>query len=73
MVVDQLERRGIRDARVLAAMTNVRRDAFVPADEQGEAYADRALGIDCGQTISQPYIVALMTAALELTGDETVL
>ena len=73
MVVDQLERRGIRDARVLAAMTNVRRDAFVPVDEQGEAYADRALGIDCGQTISQPYIVALMTEALELTGNETVL
>jgi protein-L-isoaspartate(D-aspartate) O-methyltransferase len=73
MVVDQLERRGIRDARVLAAMTDVRRDAFVPEDEQAEAYADRALGIDCGQTISQPYIVALMTEALELTGDETVL
>ena len=45
----------------------------MPDDEQSDAYADRALAIDCGQTISQPYIVALMTEALELTGTESVL
>jgi protein-L-isoaspartate(D-aspartate) O-methyltransferase len=73
MVGDQLERRGIHDPRVLAAMAKVRRELFVPADEQAAAYADRALSIDCGQTISQPYIVALMTEALELTGAEMVL
>ena len=73
MVAEQLERRGIHDPRVLAAMAKVRRDLFVPVDEQAAAYADRALSIDCGQTISQPYIVALMTEALELTGSEMVL
>jgi protein-L-isoaspartate(D-aspartate) O-methyltransferase len=73
MVAEQLERRGIRNPRVLAAMAKVRRDLFVPAEEQGAAYADRALSIECGQTISQPYIVALMTEALELAGTEMVL
>jgi protein-L-isoaspartate(D-aspartate) O-methyltransferase len=73
MVAEQLERRGIRDPRVLAAMAKVRRDLFVPAEEQEAAYADRALSIECGQTISQPYIVALMTEALELAGTEMVL
>jgi protein-L-isoaspartate(D-aspartate) O-methyltransferase len=73
MLVDQLERRGIQDARVLAAMGRVPRERFVPADEVAESYGDRALNIDCGQTISQPYIVALMTEALELTGRESVL
>ncbi len=73
MIEDQLQRRGIRDPRVLTAMAKVPREAFVPPDEQTEAYADRALALDCGQTISQPYIVALMTEALELTGHESVL
>jgi protein-L-isoaspartate(D-aspartate) O-methyltransferase len=73
MLVDQLERRGIRDPRVLEAMGRVLRERFVPADEVEESYADRALTIDCGQTISQPYIVALMTEALELLGSESVL
>src|SRR5262245_41081578 len=73
MVTDQLERRGIHDRHVLAAMARVRRDFFVPPDQKAEAYADRALEIDCGQTISQPYIVALMTEALELSGRESVL
>lgn len=73
MVVEQLAHRGINDRQVLAAMAKVRRDYFVPSDERAEAYADRALTIDCGQTISQPYIVALMTEALELTGAESVL
>jgi protein-L-isoaspartate(D-aspartate) O-methyltransferase len=73
MVAEQLERRGIRDARVLSAMGKVRREVFVPPEEQSDAYADRALSLDHGQTISQPYIVALMSEALELTGDESVL
>jgi protein-L-isoaspartate(D-aspartate) O-methyltransferase len=73
MVAEQLERRGIRNSRVLAAMGKVRREVFVPPDEIADAYADRALALEHGQTISQPYIVALMTEALELTGDETVL
>ncbi len=54
-------------------MDKVPREQFVVEGEEYEAYADRALTIDCGQTISQPYIVALMTEALELTGEETVL
>jgi protein-L-isoaspartate(D-aspartate) O-methyltransferase len=73
MVVDQLSRRGICDQRVLTAMAKVPREQFVPLEERYDAYADRALTIDCGQTISQPYIVALMTEALELQGHESVL
>jgi protein-L-isoaspartate(D-aspartate) O-methyltransferase len=73
MIRVQLSRRGIHDRRVLAAMAKVPRERFVGPEWRWEAYADRALGIDCGQTISQPYIVALMTEALELTGTEKVL
>jgi protein-L-isoaspartate(D-aspartate) O-methyltransferase len=73
MVFDQLQRRGIRDPRVLTAMLRVPRHKFVPPGEQRDSYADRALTLECGQTISQPYIVALMTEALELTRNETVL
>jgi len=73
MIVDQLERRGIADPRVLQAMAKVPREVFVLPREVREAYADRALLLECGQTISQPYIVALMTEALELTGTEHVL
>jgi protein-L-isoaspartate(D-aspartate) O-methyltransferase len=69
----QLRHRGIRDERVLHAMAKVRRERFVLPENIDQAYADRALGIDCGQTISQPYIVALMTEALELSGGEKVL
>lgn len=61
MVVDQLQARGIQDARVLAAMRDVPRHLFVPAEMVGDAYADTPLPIGYGQTISQPYIVALMT------------
>ncbi len=61
MIESQLERRGIRDKRVLQAMRAVSRAAFVPADLEGESEEDRPLPIGCGQTISQPYIVALMT------------
>jgi protein-L-isoaspartate(D-aspartate) O-methyltransferase len=60
----QLERRGIADARVLAAMRAVPREWFVPDEVQAQAYADRALPIGSGQTISQPFMVALMTEAL---------
>jgi protein-L-isoaspartate(D-aspartate) O-methyltransferase len=69
----QLRRRGIRDERVLAAMARVPREAFVPEDARADAYADAALALSHGQTISQPYIVALICQALELRGDEHVL
>ena len=73
MIEKHLRARGIHSPGVLAAMQRVPRDRFTPAKFQDEAYADRALAISCGQTISQPYMVALMTQALELTGEETVL
>jgi protein-L-isoaspartate(D-aspartate) O-methyltransferase len=69
----QLRRRGIRDERVLAAMAHVPREAFVPSGARRHAYADAALSLPHGQTISQPYIVALICQALELQGDERVL
>ncbi len=61
-----LARRGIRDARVLAAIARVPRDLFVPPAFAAEAWADTALPIDCGQTISQPFVVAFMTEALDV-------
>ncbi len=73
MVEKQIELRGIKDKRVLAAMQKVERERFVPDDVRPHAYADRALPIGYGQTISQPYIVALMTELLELHGPEKVL
>lgn len=73
MVKHQLASRGLRDQRVLTAMGRVPREAFVPAGIAHEAYFDCALPIDCGQTISQPIIVAMMTEALQLSGDEKVL
>jgi protein-L-isoaspartate(D-aspartate) O-methyltransferase len=73
MVEHQLERRGIRDPLVLEAMRRVPREAFVPPELADEAYADGPLPIGEGQTISQPYIVALMVEALELRGGERVL
>jgi protein-L-isoaspartate(D-aspartate) O-methyltransferase len=69
----QLHSRGIRDERVLAAMARVPREAFVPAGSRRHAYADAALSLPHGQTISQPYIVALICQALELQGGERVL
>ncbi len=65
--------RGIKSSRVLAAMNRVPRERFVPNELERLAYADRAVPIGCSQTISQPYIVALMTEALQLTGAEHVL
>ncbi len=73
MLRKHLLERGIGDARVLDAMRRVPRERFVPADLRGRAYADQALPVECGQTISQPYIVALMTQAMELSGTERVL
>jgi len=63
----------IKDKRVLAAMASVPRESFVPAESRYEAYEDRPLPIGFDQTISQPFIIALMTEALELTGGEKVL
>lgn len=73
MVTDQLQRRGIRDEHVLSAMRAVPRHRFVPEEHRHLAYADGPLPIGQGQTISQPYIVALMTQLLQLAGDEEVL
>ena len=73
MVERQLRRRGIRDERVLEAMSAVPREAFVPGDERRRAYRDGALRIAEGQTISQPWIVACMAELLELSGDERAL
>ena len=73
MLSTQLRRRGIHDRNVLTAMARVPRERFLRADMRDEAYADRALQIDCGQTISQPYIVGLMTQALDLSPQHSVL
>jgi protein-L-isoaspartate(D-aspartate) O-methyltransferase len=73
MVEEQIQRRGIHDPRVLEAMAKIPRELFVSPDYQGEAYEDRPLPIGEGQTISQPYMVAIMTRSLELKGRERVL
>jgi len=73
LLVGRLIDQGIRDPRVLAAFARVPRTFFVPEEAQAEAEADRPLDIGCGQTISQPYVVAAMAEALELTGRERVL
>ena len=73
MVAEQLEQRGITDARVLAAMRAVERERFLPGELTGHAYDDGPLPIGSGQTISQPYMVALMTEVAMLTGRERVL
>ena len=73
MVQDQLRDRGIRDERVLTAMTEVPREQFLDADHQSRAYADEAVPIDAGQTISQPWVVARMTELLAPQPGERVL
>ena len=73
MIDDHLKRRGIHSPQVLAAMARGPRERFVSPDVQRAAYTDRALAIDCQQTISQPYMVALMSQALSLSGTEHVL
>jgi protein-L-isoaspartate(D-aspartate) O-methyltransferase len=69
----RLRRNGITDQKVLAAIESVPRDVFVPADSQDNAYSERALPIDCGQTISAPVIVGLMTAALDVGDRDRIL
>ncbi len=73
MVREQLESRGVRDPAVLAAMREVPREEFVPPELKGEAYDDNPLPIGEGQTISQPYMVAYMSEALELSPSHRVL
>lgn len=73
MVEEQIAGRGVRDQRVLAAMRTVPREVFVPYDQAEAAYDDCPLPIGSGQTISQPYIVAVMIEAAELKPDERVL
>ncbi|MCJ7693789.1 MAG: protein-L-isoaspartate(D-aspartate) O-methyltransferase [Anaerolineaceae bacterium] len=73
MVSLQIQHRGVKDPRVLDAMGKVPRHEFVPDNAASWAYADSPLSIGNGQTISQPYIVALMSELLRLEGDEKVL
>jgi protein-L-isoaspartate(D-aspartate) O-methyltransferase len=73
MVAQQLRRRGVRDERVLEAMATTPREAFVPGVPTSLAYDDRALPIDAGQTISQPYMVARMTELLEVERGDRIL
>lgn len=73
MVAGQIAARGIRDALVLKVMSEVPRHLFVPADVAEDAYGDHPLPLGEGQTISQPYVVALMTECLALKGGEKVL
>lgn len=73
MIANDLIGRGISDAKVLAVMGKVRREEFVPERYREQTYADGPLPIGCGQTISQPYIVALMTEELHVKADCEVL
>jgi protein-L-isoaspartate(D-aspartate) O-methyltransferase len=73
MVEHQLRRHGIRDRRVLEAMGRIPREEFVPLEWRVASYGDAPVAIGYGQTISQPYMTALMAEVLELTGTETVL
>ena len=73
MIRDQIEARGVRDPRVLEAFRSVPRDLFVPQQMRYGAFDDTPLPLERGQTISQPYIVALMSELLQLRGDERVL
>lgn len=73
MIRDQIEARGVTDPSVLKAMASVPRHLFVPESLRSYAYEDHPLSIGYGQTISQPYIVAFMTEALQLTPEHTVL
>jgi protein-L-isoaspartate(D-aspartate) O-methyltransferase len=73
MVAEQLEARGITDARVLEAMRTVPRDRFIPAELRDHAYDDGPLPIGADQTISQPYMVALTCEVAQLSGAERVL
>jgi protein-L-isoaspartate(D-aspartate) O-methyltransferase len=69
----RLRRAGVTEQKVVAAIESIPREIFVPAESQAQAYAERALAIDCGQTISAPVIVGLMTQALDIGDRERVL
>jgi protein-L-isoaspartate(D-aspartate) O-methyltransferase len=73
MVAEQLVPHGVTDERVLRAMSEIPRDAFLPHRVRRHAYEDRALAIDCGQTVSQPLVVGLMTQALGPKPDDVAL
>ena len=73
MVAEQLVPHGVTDERVLRVMAEMPREEFLPSRLRRHAYDDRALGIDCGQTISQPLVVALMTQAVAPKPDESAL
>ena len=73
MVREQIRARGITSERVLAVMEQVPRERFVPERDRPDAFCDRALSIACGQTISQPFMVAAMTDCLGLEGHHRVL
>jgi protein-L-isoaspartate(D-aspartate) O-methyltransferase len=73
MVAQQIRERGVRQPEVLRAMESVPRHLFIPAEHRDEAYGDAPLPIGWGQTISQPYIVALMTELLDLDSGDKVL
>jgi len=72
-MAEQIVQRGVHDPRVLAAMRVIPRHLFIPEKERKHAYSNRPILLGFGQTISQPFIVALMTEALALTGPEKVL
>ena len=69
-IVLALRKAGVTDSLVLNAIETIPREVFMSAGFEGRAWEDAALPIECGQTISQPYVVGFMTAALELTGRE---
>ncbi len=73
MIGKHLLKRGIHDERVLEAMRRIPREEFIPRDMRGDAYSDAPVAIGFSQTITQPYMTALMAQVLELTGDEKVL
>lgn len=73
MVVEQLQPHGVYDERILQVMSAIPREAFLPPKQRRHAYEDRALAIDCGQTISQPLVVALMTQAAAPSADDVAL
>ena len=73
MVADQIQSRGVRDPRVLNALTRVPRESFIPEEYRAQAFEDHPVSIGCGQTISQPYMVGYMTEALKLESTHRVL
>lgn len=73
MVEEQIRARGVVDERVLRLMAEIPRERFIPAAEQHGAFSDRAVPLDCGQTVSQPFMVAAMTEYLAVQPDHRVL